>query len=128
MGRFFKKEMHFESLPYCNEKICALGCAYLFAVRPDPDLHYAIGACCFNWVEWQDAPPGYSLDWIWIHPFYRRVGLLSKVWPFFQETYGRFWVQKPHSLAMARFLNKQGYQAPVATEWAADKRSTESFS
>ncbi|EMV4368802.1 GNAT family N-acetyltransferase, partial [Escherichia coli] len=37
------------------------------------------------------------LSTVWIHPFYRRRGLLSKLWPKLQELYGsNFEIERPN--------------------------------
>lgn len=74
----------------------------------------AWGACCFRWREWEDCPHGYSLQWIWMHPYMRRQGHLSRAWPFFQKHFGRFWVEYPLSDAMNRFLERHHWPEDAA--------------
>ena len=64
------------------------------------------GACCFRWRDWADAPPSWSLDWIWLHPYRRQRGLLTRAWPKFKERYGDFHLAQPLSAAMRAFLRK----------------------
>src|SRR5262249_17652815 len=47
-----------------------------------------IGACCFKWGGWSDEPPVRCLDWIWLHPYFRRRGLLRDAWPAFRAEFG----------------------------------------
>ena len=68
--------------------------------------HSVVGAACFRWREWTDAPHGYALQWVWIHPFFRRQGLLREAWPHFQEQFKDFVAEAPLSLAMKQFLKK----------------------
>ncbi|MBD1388643.1 hypothetical protein IC617_04305 [Neiella sp. HB171785] len=49
---------------------------------------------------------GYTLDWIWIHPFSRNRGNLRKHWPKLKEKFGEFNLSHPISAQMARFLEK----------------------
>jgi hypothetical protein len=60
---------------------------------------------------------GYADDWsllrIWLRPVSRRGGLLTAVWPTWQERYGDFSVVRP-SEAMHKFLLRGGY-APEPT-------------
>ncbi len=62
------------------------------------------GACCFRWREWEDAPAGWSLTWIWLHPFYRGKGVLRDAWTRFEQKYVNFHVEPPYSAAMEKFL------------------------
>jgi hypothetical protein len=113
MGLHFNRELDFPFSPYCKEYLSSSDCAHLFAVNPDIDRYYACGACLFQWIEWQNAPPSFLLGWVWFHPYFRHRGLLSSVWPYFQEKYGDFFVQEPLSPAMRSFLDKQGYVRPI---------------
>jgi GNAT superfamily N-acetyltransferase len=66
----------------------------------------AIGACCFRWREYTNAPHGWALQWIWLHPFFRGKGVLKWAWPSFVEKLGDFYVEGPFSPAMEMFLSK----------------------
>jgi hypothetical protein len=68
-----------------------------------------IGAACFRWHEWKDAPDSFALDWVWFHPYERRKGYLSSSWPYFRWRFGEFWVETPLSEAMIGFLKKHGF-------------------
>jgi hypothetical protein len=63
---------------------------------------HCIGAACFR-----KRQSGEVLQWIWIHPFFRRQGLLSAAWPRFQEAHGSFDVEPPLTKAMESFLRRQ---------------------
>jgi hypothetical protein len=65
-----------------------------------------VGACCFRWREWTNAPHGWALQWAWLHPDFRRRGLLSAAWPAFRTEFGDFHVERPLSEAMQAFLLK----------------------
>ena len=89
--------------------------AYLFHERVyenknENDTHNirvrCFGACCFRWREWADAPAGWSLDWVWLHPYFRRRQHLTKAWRQFEQEYGCFHLAKPVSLLMQAFLRK----------------------
>lgn len=74
-----------------------------------------VGACGFRSMAKTDtshcgvyASVSWQLEWIWLHPFCRRRGLLSKAWPQFEEEHGEFLILSPLSLVMERFLEKQG--------------------
>lgn len=65
-----------------------------------------IGACCFRWRVYSDAPPGWGLQWVWFHPYRRGEGHLTKAWPVFKRHFGEFEVEPPLSYAMEGFLKK----------------------
>lgn len=71
-------------------------------IEPIDDI--AIGGCCFRWRDWSDAPPGWALQWIWLHPYRRGHGLLTKAWPIFKKHFGEFVVERPLSYGMQSFL------------------------
>ncbi|MEI7100477.1 GNAT family N-acetyltransferase, partial [Klebsiella pneumoniae] len=52
------------------------------------------------------------LSTVWIHPFYRRGGLLSKLWPKLQERYGsNFEIEQPNEnmKAFLKSVKHAGY-------------------
>lgn len=86
-------------------------CAYLF-MHPETYTHSdfaypAVGACCFRFREYEENPR-WALQWVWIHPFFRRRGILSMRWPWFRMYFGDFDVEEPLSDAMQGFLKKIG--------------------
>lgn len=44
----------------------------------------------------------------WVHPFYRKEGLLTQLWPKLVKLYGAFKVHEPNR-NMQLFLNKVGH-------------------
>jgi hypothetical protein len=73
----------------------------------------AVGACCFRWRDYEDAPPGFALQWVWLHPYCRDRGTLTTAWPDFRERFGDFIVETPLSRAMASFLSTKTDYAGV---------------
>lgn len=63
------------------------------------------GAACFR----KRDEGGPALQWVWIHPYLRRHGLLSDAWGMFEERHPRFAVEAPLSPAMLAFLEKRGH-------------------
>jgi hypothetical protein len=117
---YFKSEFHYDFTQYgrggrdddpkhvaflwphpevCQSGFKLLGC--------DDFLLPMMGACCFRWWEWKDAPAGWVLQWIWMHPFCRGRGMLSKTWPKFREEFGDFFTDPPLSDAMEAFLTRR---------------------
>lgn len=49
-----------------------------------------------------------TLEFCWIHPFWRGRGLLKEAWPSFSKRFGAFDVSQPRSNAMQGFLSSIG--------------------
>ena len=72
-----------------------------------------IGAVGFEKnVLFDDGKKRHILQFCWIHPFYRREGLLKQAWPEFLKKFGSFLVSTPRSPSMVRILQKVGYEDP----------------
>lgn len=69
-----------------------------------------VGAACFR----QREECGPALQWAWMHPYFRRQGLLSEAWPTFVREFGDFAVEGPVSTAMKAFLAQCGHRGPIA--------------
>lgn len=94
----------------CWDSAKKKGDIYAFVDRHrSPDCYDIIyGGCHFVFGNWDDEKKSrYSLRWIWLHPSYRRKGILSKHWNFLKEKYDDFHMQPPVSDAMKSFLLKQ---------------------
>lgn len=69
-------------------------------------VHNVIGGCCFR-IRYakNNTNPIPFLDWIWLHPYYRRCGILTHLWPYFKRAYGDdFRLEYPLSDGMKKFL------------------------
>lgn len=114
-----RREFHYDSVPFKATETTfssdyAPYEAYLFhelardLIEIDqPTRQRCIGACEFRRMDSSDATTGWSLQWVWFHPYFRRRGHLSSVWSQFKEKYGEFHVQIPLSAAMEKFIEKQ---------------------
>ncbi len=97
-------------------------CGWLFTCpknchRDSIGMVKTVGGCCFRYREYSNAPSGWALCWIWLHPYYRNKGILSKKWQLFQKEFGEnFYVEPPFSRAMEKFLSKVGYKDPGEIE------------
>jgi hypothetical protein len=115
---YFRRELGYDFLQYCSLEMKDDGHrAYLWAdpgTLNDEFKMTVIGACCFRWRKWRDAPPdfpseSYGLQWIWLHPYQRRKGVLANSWPYFLARFDPFVPEGPHSPAMEAFLRKHHY-------------------
>lgn len=110
MARQFRLEFRYDFVQYGHdgEDEDEKGVAFLWSStsRQDYDWRFAFGACCFRWREWDNAPHGWALQWIWFHPSERRAGHLTSAWPNFRARFGDFFVEPPLSDGMKAFLVK----------------------
>lgn len=107
-ARYFLREMHtggiqFEATESEASPDYVAYKAYLFN-----DKYHFFGAGCFRWREWQDAPASWSLDWLWLHPYFRSQGHLTQAWPALEAAHGHFHLARPLSPGMQAFLRKVG--------------------
>lgn len=115
MAYYFRREFGYTFVQYCAVEPDdeTKSRAFLWAdplARKDGKIT-VFGACCFRWREWEDAPPGYSLDFVWIHPSRRRQGTLAKAWPGLRRLFGdEFHIQDPISPEMLHFLLRQHHR------------------
>lgn len=56
----------------------------------------------------------YQLEFAWVHPFWRRKGLLKSSWSEFKREFGHFSVSTPRSIAMEGVLRNVQFQEPCA--------------
>ena len=108
-ARYFLREMHFGGLQFeAGETPESLGFkrykAYLFAAQD----HY-VGAVCFRYRDDQNRVVPWLFDWMWIHPYFRHQGILSRAWPEFVREIGQFRLAQPVSPHMEQFLRKIGW-------------------
>jgi hypothetical protein len=113
LATYFRREFGYDFVQYGHEghEDDATARAFLWFGR-----NVVIGACCFRWREWTDAPAGWAMQWIWLHPYSRSCGYLTRAWPYFRARFGDFHVERPLSRAMAGFLESVGTQTPSVEE------------
>jgi hypothetical protein len=122
IARYFRKEFGYDFTQFCevpcrNETL-ENTVGYIFPSDQisrfgDP---LAAGGCCFRLRTDIVAKDYWALQWVWLHPYERNRGLLTKVWPEFVRVFGDFHVEHPLSPAMRAFLEKQKNAAQIRTE------------
>ena len=109
ISTYFKREFHFDSFQYAsfydieNDNECY---AYVWSLEKNTTKtdHTVIGAIVFRKRDWG----GFGLQWVWLHPYIRNTGLLSRHWKLFEEKFGNdFFVEPPLSISMKNFLLKR---------------------
>jgi len=81
--------------------------AEYFDERIDDKRSWLIGTAGFTHKQSKT-----TLEYCWIHPFWRGEGLLKHAWPSFIERFGEFYVSEPRTNSMRGFLQSVGYQDP----------------
>jgi hypothetical protein len=65
-----------------------------------------VGAACLRYRKDQSEDTPWLFQWLWIHPYFRRRGVLTHTWPELKEQAGQFRLSEPVSSHMQAFLAK----------------------
>jgi hypothetical protein len=119
---YFRREMHYDLVQYesvekPSDPYFVYYEAYLFFEEAldlvfdyvSPIKSRIIGACCFRKRFKENWDYCWSLDWIWLHPYYRHQRKLTDAWQLFNRKYQYFHVEPPYSIEMEKFLSKVGW-------------------
>lgn len=112
MAHYFKKENNYDFSQYAafEDKTNKNSHAYIWTDSNWED-DFAVGAASFRFLADVHQSKVWSLDWVWIHPYYRNQGLLTQCWPEFVKKYGKdFRVEHPLSREMEQFLKKMNHK------------------
>lgn len=112
LAYYFKREGRFDFIQYtANEDRHNKNCHGYIWIDTDWEDTFAVGAATFRFLADVDQIQNWSMQWVWMHPYYRCKGLLSKAWPHFVEYYGKdFHCEPPLSFEMQRFLKKMNHK------------------
>ncbi|MDB5791092.1 MAG: hypothetical protein JWQ80_1116 [Massilia sp.] len=113
-ARYFKAELGFDNVQYYADEHDENCLGFLFtqsALDVCTDEHIGMptrcfGGCCFRKEQHADGEI-WVLSWIWLHPFFRNRGTLTKYWGYFRSQFNEFALEPPLSDAMKSFLKKQ---------------------
>lgn len=123
---YFKREGHFDFLQYeaadGREDIKTESTAYLFRIPENRFPLVWIGAASFRTREFKDVGRTRVLQWIWLHPYWRNHGMLTKLWPTLRAEQGDFFTKPPLSPAMEAFLRKHNQESKFAALYEAKDR------
>lgn len=105
---YFKREFRYDFLQFEAADLTDDYRAWLFASGDYGAEWRSFGAACFRRRHYQgEEKPVWSLQWIWLHPYFREQGNLKKAWPVFIEDLGEpVDVEAPYSQAMIGFLKR----------------------
>ena len=108
LAHYFRQEFDYDFVQFSTHDKDRRYTAYLFG---NHEVWY--GACCFR----KRRVPGYefeALQWIWMHPFMRNKGHLSREWKTLRENHGDFYVESPISDSMIQFLKSHNRDSVFA--------------
>jgi hypothetical protein len=109
----FRREFHYDFVQWQSPKGDDDLKVHGFLLNDDTATfgHEAIvGACAFRWREYKNAAARWAMQWVWIAPKARRLGILSRRWPEFRARFGDFVLEPPLSEAMQAFADKHGHR------------------
>jgi hypothetical protein len=110
---YFRREFGYDFPPYDVRENDWRSRAFLWVSCPGiANKHNVWGACCFRWRKYTNADPLWAMQWVWLHPYARNRGLMTKAWPYFLLRFGWFDVEPPYSQAMRYALRKVGWARP----------------
>ena len=101
----FKTEMKYDFPQWASPPVRGRtdedGIAYLLTTNEEPGR--IVGACAFR-----ARANGWTLDWAWVAPNWRRKGVLRRYWPRLVSEFGDFHLEFPVSPGMTAFVQKCG--------------------
>ena len=109
-ARYFKNEMRFDHIQYEADSHKSNCIGFLFtesAMDLCVDESKPMPTRCFGGCLFEKNHGKWKLCWIWIHPFFRNRGYLTRAWTTFDNEFGKFEVEKPLSYSMDKFLQKR---------------------
>jgi|TARA_R110000824_G_scaffold41169_5_gene122734 hypothetical protein len=110
LARYFKREGHYDFIPYLASEPHKKNVVFLWLGEHmdwDSSKAVAYGAIEFepcNYTNLIEKGCEWQLAWVWFHPYMRNRGHLSAAWDYFLERFGNFWVTRPLSSDMKKFL------------------------
>jgi len=112
----FKREMEFDFIqwesPPARGRVKEQAVGYLLC--PPGASSTIAGACAFR-----DRDGVWTMDWAWLAPKFRRLGLMRDSWSRLVEAFGDFPLETPLSDSMQAFVTKHGTPAQIAACVAA---------
>lgn len=108
-AKYFQREGYSDWCHYDMSEKDFIGFLFL-----DHNYAHAIGACIFRLREYENIPkPFNTMHWVWLHPYARNKGILSRYVDFFNKRFGYWYPETPHSKAMQAFTEKHNMVSPI---------------
>lgn len=114
MATYFQREGGWDAAPFDAKEFSYHYKAYPFYrndyfPRRDGYANEIFGAACFryHYFRGQKEKNYWTLQWAWLHPYFRRHGYLTKAWPKFVQEFGPSFIpETPYSKGMKDFMFK----------------------
>ncbi len=109
-AHYFKNEMHFDNIQYEANNHDSNCIGFLFtenAMDIVTDEHTTMPSRCIGGCSFVKIDKDWVLCWVWLHPYFRKKGILSCHWKNFFSRFGDFYIEAPISASMKCFLAKQ---------------------
>jgi hypothetical protein len=106
-AKYFRREFGYDFVQYqdLNEDNPDKCQAFIFGKYSYYGIN-TIGACCFRFRKGKNSN-WWALQWIWIHPYLRSQSFFkNKLFPFFRDRFGNFYIEPPYSRTMKSFIKK----------------------
>ena len=118
MATYFRREFGYDFVQYSADERTndETTLAWLWADGLSGD-YSIVGGCCFRWRDWDDLPSEWGLQWIWLHPYFRRKGMLTRSWGVFTAMFGPFDAEPPLSEAMSCFLKDKPCEHRISRDY-----------
>ncbi|MEV6527227.1 hypothetical protein AB0M43_35380 [Longispora sp. NPDC051575] len=101
IGMQFKRELRFDLPPFDPDDPRRDG-VLILSRRFTATFAIAAGA-----AEFVEDDGGWTMTWIWLHPYERGGELIERAWEELEGRYGEFRIDGPFSPAMRAFLARQ---------------------
>jgi hypothetical protein len=110
---YFRREFGYDFVQYSEYEDDLTHHAFLFLSTAndkyyDKPIYRILGGGCFRLRKYNGFSQFHALQWVWIHPYMRRKGILTKAFDEFMNKFECFEVEAPLSVEMKRFLEKGG--------------------
>lgn len=112
LATYFQRQFSYDFLQF-NANRPEGSVVFLWSVEAGRTERLAFGA-----VHFVRHQTGWTMNWAWFHPYLRRKGHLTSVWPYFRERFGRFALEPLLSRDMKEFLARVGYPDSGTTSGA----------
>jgi len=106
VARAFSRELRYPRICMADDGMPKESKAYMFV--SDRGWHHEFQTICgAAYFEHGLRLREWNLNWVYVHPYERNTGLLTKHWGALEQEFGDFFIEGPYSRAMEGFLNKR---------------------
>lgn len=113
-ARYFKREGYSDFVHYdpAEKEDASTMRAFLFTGE-NASYSTPIGGCCFRLRKYKGLPPFWTMHWVWIHPYFRNKGVLTKRKKYFDKMFEYWHPEPPLSKSIEAFIKKNNIIEPT---------------